>query len=301
MFTIGFGQLVAKKKKRKYAHVSIQEQQKNHQKLVTRTVQLKPRVRPVNKGRERFAAIAIRMHTFNKARAAALNARMNRAGSILGNEPNWHGSRRLLDSLTRTGVVMGEKSVNGVVKKLKTIDGVTNRYVIKFINFKQQGVHFEDQPRLRWFRQEVAIGQLPGIEGVGPRIHAWRLRPDGGEYVMDNVEMGDPKAETFTYHSMKQKYPRAFSAAIARAVSDFHLVTKGQHGDLHGYNILIVKRRVNKGNEYIVRIIDYGSWKSNKNTSATLENTTNKVPIYRLKNGKLFRKNENMLAKELLK
>jgi len=222
---------------------------------------------------------------------------MNRPGSILGQELGWHGDRRVLDNTRRTGQRIGALSAHGIVKRLVNINtGIDNRYVIKFIKFKQQQVMFKEQPKLKMFRQEVAIGQLPGIEGVGPKIHAWRLRPDGGEYIMDNVEMGDPGAQTFTYYQIRRKYPGTFNNSIKMALKNFHEITGGQHGDLHGENILFVKH----DKSFTIQIIDYGSWKSDSNTSETLENSKNIVPIYRLANGRLFRKNQNMIT-ELLK
>jgi hypothetical protein len=273
-----------KKDKSFYAHVSIPPPPRRVRKVLT----IKESPRSVNKGRKRMAGLAIAMHS----RAASLNSRMNRVGSVLANEPNWHGSQKLLGNLVRTGIKIGAQSVHGVVKRLRHRTSM-NRYVIKTIKFKQQRVIVGDaeQPKLRWFREEVAIGQLPHIEAVGPRIHAWRLRPDGAEYVMDNVEMGDPNSKTYTYYQLNRKYPGAFKEILTKALNLFHSITKGQHGDLHGDNILFVKH----GPRMDIRIIDYGSWKSDKNTNMTLENAKASVPVYRLASGRLFRLNDNML------
>jgi hypothetical protein len=284
----GFKNLVKKNKQEPYVHVSLPFTRASRKR---NTMSLRV-VKPTNNAaRRRIAAIAIRAHTLKKARAVTLNMRMNRPGSVLGQEPNWHGPRKLLNQLTRTGVKIGAQSLHGVVKRLR-IGTVDNRYVIKTVKFRQQKVLLKEQAKLQWFRQEVAVGQMPGIENVGPRIHAWRLRPDGAEYVMDNVEMGDPLAKTYSFYQVNRKYPGAFYGAVAQVLHNFHVVTRGQHGDLHGENILFVKR----GPRFDVRIIDYGSWKSDRVTHMVPIVTNSNVQAYKLNNGRIFRKNENMLG-----
>ena len=145
----------------------------------------------------------------------------------------------------------------------------------------------EKQPKLKWFLTEVAVGQMENIEAVGPRIYAWRLRPDGAEYVMDNVEMGDPTAKTYTYYQVGNRLKKILNPAVIQVIEKFHRITKGQHGDIHGNNILFVQR----GPNVDVRIIDYGSWKSDDNSNGKL--VGNKV--WRLENGRLFRRNQNMI------
>ena len=128
------------------------------------------------------------------------NTANNKPGSLLKNEPNWHGDRALLSRLVRTGDRIGAQSVHGVVRRLvDTETGSTNRWCIKTIKF------WTPEKR-EWFRQEVRIGSLPGIEEVGPRIHAWRQRVDGGEYVMDNVQMGDPSAKIVTIPQVDERF-----------------------------------------------------------------------------------------------
>ena len=228
----------------------------------------------------------------------------NRIGSILGKEPNWHGDRRLLGSLIRTGQKIGQQSVHGVVKRLsfkhesqsgRAVAYVNNRYVIKKISFRQQKVitQGKEQPKLKWFRTEVRVGQMPHIEAVGPRIHAWRLVPDGAEYVMDNVELGDPAAKTFTFYQVKRRFGNIFNDAVLKTLDMFHRITGGQHGDFHGENILFVQR----GKRFDIRIIDYGSWKSDAETLGEAL----KGNIFRLSNGRLFRRNENMVRYLTLK
>jgi len=128
---------------------------------------------------------------------------------------------------------------------------------------------------------------MPNIELVGPKIHAWRLTKDGAEYVMDNVELGDPTAKTFTLYQIQKHFGKIFNEAVLRALGGFHTITGGQHGDFHGENILFVKR----GQQLDIRIIDYGAWKSD----AELLGEALRGNIYRLANGRLFRKNENMV------
>jgi hypothetical protein len=87
-----------------------------------------------------------------------------------------------------------------------------------------------------------------------------------------------------------------FNDAVLQTLDMFHKITGGQHGDFHGENILFVQR----GRKLDVRIIDYGSWKSDAEllgdaiASSKVQNRKNN--IYRLANGRLFRKNENMMA-----
>ena len=107
---------------------------------------------------------------------------------------------------------------------------------------------------------------------------------------MDNVEMGDPTAKTFTYYQIKRRFGNIYNSSVQQVVDMFHTITLGQHGDLHGNNIVFVKR----GNSMDIRIIDYGSWKDDTEPLVFLK-TLNNVHIYRLSNGRLFRENKNML------
>lgn len=273
----GFSSLV--KKKNRYVPVSLNNTRTaSSASKNTRTARESPR--PNTNRRARIANTLVKIQRKNVP---------NRVGSILGKEPNWHGDRRLLASLVRTGQKIGQQSVHGVVKRL-SFNGVNNRYVVKKVSFRQQKVIMQgkEQPKLQWFRTEVRVGQMPHIDAVGPRIHAWRLRPDGAEYVMDNVELGDPTAKTFTFYQIKKRFGNMFNDAVLQTLDMFHKITGGQHGDFHGENILFVQR----GRKLDVRIIDYGSWKSD----AELLGDAIKNNVYRLANGRLFRKNENMVA-----
>ena len=107
---------------------------------------------------------------------------------------------------------------------------------------------------------------------------------------MDNVEMGDPTAKTFTYYQIKKRYGNGINDSVQKVVDMFHTITDGQHGDLHGNNIVFVKR----GNRMDIRIIDYGSWKDDREPLVFLKNM-NRIKVYRLSNGRLFRENKNML------
>jgi hypothetical protein len=273
----GFSSLV--KKKNRYVPVSLNNIARNNRKPRD-TGSTRESPRPNSNRRARIANTLVKIQRKNVP---------NRVGSILAKEPNWHGDRKLLAALVRTGQKIGQQSVHGVVKRLD-FHGVLNRYVVKKVSFRQQKVitQGKEQPKLQWFRTEVRVGQMPHIDAVGPRIHAWRLRPDGAEYVMDNVELGDPAAKTFTFYQIKKRFGNMFNDAVLQTLEMFHKITGGQHGDFHGENILFVQR----GRKLDVRIIDYGAWKSD----AELLGDPVRNNIFRLANGRLFRKNENMMA-----
>ena len=273
----GFSTLV--KKKNQYVPVSLNNITQQSTRRPRNTGSARESPRPNSNKRVRIANTMVKIQRKNVP---------NRVGSILGKEPNWHGDRRLLADLVRTGQKIGQQSVHGVVKRLD-FHGVLNRYVVKKMTFRQQNVITQgrEQPKLQWFRTEVRVGQMPNIEAVGPRIHAWRLTKDGAEYVMDNVELGDPAAKTYTFYHIQKHFKNIFNGAVLQTLDMFHKITGGQHGDFHGENILFVRR----GQKLDVRIIDYGAWKSD----AELLGEALRGNIYRLANGRLFRRNENMV------
>ena len=224
----GFSNLV--KKRNKYVHVSLNNIRPSYRSsTITRTTRENtPRQ---NNKQNRIANTLVKIKPKNIP---------NRVGSVLGKEPFWHGDRKLLNSLIRTGQKIGNQSVHGVVKRL-SFHGVDNRYVIKKISFRQQQIITQgmEQRKLRWFRTELRVGTMPHIEAVGPRIHAWRLVPDGAEYVMDNVELGDPNAKTYTFYQIKKHFKKFFNPAVEQVLDKFHQITGGQHGDFHGERVLL--------------------------------------------------------------
>ena len=197
-----------------------------------------------NKGKQilGFAQLA-RKNTTNK----------NNAGSILGKEVGWittkHARPGVLDKLSRTSERIGAASVFGVVKKL--LYGTSdNTYVIKFVKFSPINTNKEFS-----FMTEVRIGSLRRIGKVGPRVIAYRKTLKGGEYVMDNVEMGNKNAKTYSASNKRIKITPPLWSLIKSTINNFYKITKGYHGDLHGNNIMIV---INK-TSVLVKIIDYGA------------------------------------------
>ena len=265
----GFKALV---KKNNYVHVTYPHARVRRSPSPSKSVPNKKSPRILSPGVARMIQVATASNT-------------NRPGSVLGREPNWHGDRALLNKLVRTSTRIGAQSMHGTVRELvDSSTGITNRWCIKTVKFRTP-------EKLKWFMNEVRVGTLKNIEAIGTRIYAWRRRLDGAEYVMDNVEMGDPNAKTFTFYQIRKKYGNTFNVAVARALDAFHTVTRGEHGDLHGDNILFVQR----GKTFDIRIIDYGTWKSDNNTLGKPYITKMKIPVYRLKNGRMFRENGDML------
>ena len=177
----------------------------------------------------------------------------NKVSSVLSTERGWiltkHAKPGILDKLTRTSERIGSSSVFGVVKKL--LYGTSdNTYVIKFIKFSPLNTNKEFS-----FMTEVKIGSLRRIGKVGPRVIAYRKTIKGGEYVMDNVEMGDKSAKSYAAANKRIKITPELWILIKQTINNFYKITKGYHGDLHGNNIMIV---INKTGVSI-KIIDYGA------------------------------------------
>lgn len=312
---IGFASLMVqpqKKEKANFVHTSYPStlRMRPKTKVIVRSLKNKNKIKVPNIQLVRLHNAAVKAHTAKRNWATKMNTLMNKPGSKLYKEPNWQGDRSILTKLKRTGQRIGTKSVHGVVKRLLFLNkngiAIDNRYVIKTIKFKQQQIMINNnkQEKLKWFLKEIAIGTLPNIDTIGPKIYAWRMRPDGAEYIMDNVEMGVYNSKTFTYYDIKRRYKNKpeimtlLNNIVAENVDRFHKISHGEHGDLHGENILFVFNP-RKPDELTVRLIDYGSWKPESNivTNKNIINSTNKnTPVYRLKNGGKYRKDANMLV-----
>jgi hypothetical protein len=178
----------------------------------------------------------------------------------MANESGWiltrHAPPGLLKDLTRTSKIIGHPSVFGKVVQL-SYKGNESRFVKKIMNFNP----LTNTSRSHIFSTEIKIGSLPSIGRVGPRIVAYRLTPFGGEYIMDNVKLGMENSRIVSMANLGKRFNPKILEAIVKTVKEFQKITKGQHGDLHGDNILLVQPK--EASVYI-RIIDYGAHRTLK-------------------------------------
>ena len=209
---------------------------------------------------------------------------INYSFKTLADEDDWkytkYGYKGLLEGLSRTGQRIGKLSVFGKVERV-SFKGNVHTFLIKSV----PGVN---NNRKHIFETEVKVGSKNNIEKVGPRILAYRYTPFGGEYIMDSVEMGNPNAKVFTFESVKRQIPLELVEGV---IKDFHRITRGMHGDLHGDNILCVQ--VN-GKTY-VRIIDYGAFRTFDEIKAKGKPVKKHLGInaYNLGKGQKFMYNKN--------
>lgn len=187
-----------------------------------------------------------------------------------------HASKTLLRHLVRTDERIGTPSVHGVVHKvLVASTGNDCQFVMKTVKIPRQVVtgfslNFNTlKPRINRennrnkylnrvnsFKTEISVGSLKNIGEVGPRVYAWRITPTGGEYIMDNVQLGDCTAKVYPFARVGKN--EQILKLVLDAIDRFHKITKGYHGDLHKNNIQIV--RLQTGQVYVM-IIDYGNWR----------------------------------------
>jgi len=178
--------------------------------------------------------------------------------------------------LKSTGERIGKLSKYGTVTRLE-YGGNPHMYVMKTIPFTKV-----DSPKS--FETEIHVGQMKNINKVGPRVLAWRRLRDKGEYIMDNVERGKPSA-VHTFSKFKTAKIPGFLEMLAKVVKKFHEITKGNHGDLHGGNILVV---VN-GRQIRINIIDYGAFRTRKELlNAQPKYRYYNMNVYNVGNGQKF-------------
>jgi hypothetical protein len=215
--------------------------------------------------------------------------KQNFSSNTLRKEDDWkltkYGSQSLLGKLSRTKHFIGTSSAFGKVERL-SYDGNEHLFVLKKINFSKNNAN-----RAHIFETEVNVGSKNNIGKVGPRVLAYRFTPFGGEYVMDNVEMGHANAMVAPLSQVKGQLTPEFWKAIQKVILNFHLITRGQHGDLHGDNILIIQ----VGKQHYIRIIDYGAFRKfdklkNKGTPVKKHYGLN---VYNLGKGQKFIHNKN--------
>ena len=180
----------------------------------------------------------------------------------LSSEENWtltkHAYNKLLTNTKRTNTRIGVNSKFGSVYLLNTGNGKP-RFVLKRIIFGYPG-NSGYNARRHIFETEVKVGSM-NISRVGPRVSAYKKTPTYGEYIMNNVRLGNPKAKIFHFSQIKNQIIRNPNSIklVQNAINNFHRITKGQHGDLHGGNILLVQFEKST----YVMIIDYGAFRTN--------------------------------------
>jgi hypothetical protein len=170
------------------------------------------------------------------------------------NSVNWQD---ILKNRSVSKNKLGENTSYGSVYEL----GTDKRYVIKRMKLDP-----DDPDQLYIFQNEVRVGTTPGIERVGPKIHAWRKRGNVAEYIMDNVLLGDDSLVSQSLWHYIQEYHPTEDAQVFKKLKtmlrNFWIITNGYHGDLHTGNIAVVS----KPNGTVVRVMiyDYGSHKKIK-------------------------------------
>jgi hypothetical protein len=146
---------------------------------------------------------------------------------------------------------------------------ISEKYVMKKMKFDHAA---NDSDNLKIFLNEVRVGGLPGIEKVGPRIYAWRIRRDKngyathGEYIMDSFTKSGEVYTSLKKYAKKvcpEKNHPIFKM-LKKTLTDFWKVTKGYHGDLHTENIAVILDPKNLLEPKRVIIFDYGSHKAFK-------------------------------------
>ena len=225
----------------------------------------------------------------------SLMKRLNLTNKTMVGESGWsftrYGGKDFLKDLTRTGIRIGEKSVHGTVESL-SYKGDIYRYVIKKININPRN----NADNLHMFKTEVNVGSIQGIKKVGPRIFAYRKTPFSAEYIMDNVQLGKPGSKIYTLNQVKKKLSKDEWKLLDKTVNEFHKITKGMHGDLHGGNILFIVRP--DGKEYF-KIIDYGAFRHNENLNYKKKGIPvlkhYGVSVYNFGIGQRFINNKNFL------
>ncbi len=183
-----------------------------------------------------------------------------------------HASKSLLRHLVRTNERIGTPSVHGVVRKvLVASTGNDCQFVMKTVKIPRKYINFIIETpennnnsinrnkyldKIESFKTEISVGSLKYIANVGPRVYAWRITPTGGEYIMDNVQLGDCTAKVYPFGRLKKN--EKILQLVLDAIDRFHKITKGYHGDLHKNNIQVVQL---KSGKMYVMIIDYGNWR----------------------------------------
>ncbi len=234
-----------------------------------------------------------------RTRNSTYSLSSTKSNSTLYNENGWKLSgiqkvpRDFLENLERTGKKIGNKSLFGSVSSLLYRGKNNARYVLKHIDFLNGR---KKRERKKIFDTEVKIGSIRGIEKVGPRILARRVTPVGGNYVMNHAKLGIPGAKIYSLASVRKQLSTRMWEEIKNKVRQFQNITHGQHGDLHGGNILIVKVPTRHGKtKMYIRIIDYGAHRTFKELKYKGRHYKKHMgmKVYNLGVGQRFIKNQN--------
>jgi hypothetical protein len=173
-----------------------------------------------------------------------------------------HAPKDFLKRVTRTGKRIGSKSKFGTVSSLN-YNGKSSHFVVKKISFAPINLA-ENKNKRHIFNTEVRVGSMNRIGAVGPRVLAYKKSPYHGEYIMNDVKMGQPNAHVYSLSNIrrriKQRDREILFKHVQNKINQFHNVTHGEHGDLHGGNILVITRP----NGTNVKIIDYGAFRTFK-------------------------------------
>ena len=156
------------------------------------------------------------------------------------------------------GKRIGDASAYGAVHEI----GTSLKYVVK-----RMRIH--DASSKKIFFNEIRVGSMPGIQKVGPRIYAWRIKDGYGEYIMDNFVRGNrglTVSSLYQYmvkHYYKKCPPKSnpIWGRLRTLLKNFWIITKGYHGDLHMSNIAVIQK-----GDSIERLVifDYGAHKKFK-------------------------------------
>ena len=200
----------------------------------------------------------------------------------------------LLSKITR-GRRIGQKSVYGKVIELLYRGRRDSRFVLKSMIFPERS----RAKRRHIFDTEVRVGTMRNIQKVGPRVLAWRYTSKGGEFVMDDARFGVPEAKLESLEDIIQKgrLTKRLIRKVIEKVQEFHKVVGGEHGDLHGDNIMVVR----KGDKTSIKIIDYGAFRSYRELRRLGRpvNTHGGMKVFSLGMGQNYIRNKNWLKKVL--
>jgi hypothetical protein len=223
----------------------------------------------------------------------------NNSGRPFSVQKGWHQTQygRGLDfsKLINTRKPIGNLSKHGSVTRL-LYEGNPRMFVMKTIPFKSN-----DSRTI--FDTEIKVGQMKNINQVGTRVLAWRKLRSMGQYIMENVEKvatGNEPVQVYTFSQFKHSNPKIFNAFKPTFISflaKFHRITGGNHGDLHGGNILVIV----KGRKVYIKIIDYGAFRLRQELlRAKKVARYYNMNVYNVGNGQRFIYNSNSL-KNLLR
>ena len=119
------------------------------------------------------------------------------------------------------------------------------------------------------FDNEVKIGSIPGIEAVGPRIYAYKKTHNQLIYIMDRlVTLENSRIKQISLLTLNEYYNKVLKKTcpapnhpiykeLSKTLVRFYTLTKGYHGNLNVYNIMVLLDKTLKNPK--VRIIDYGA------------------------------------------